>query len=345
MPTQHLIDFDESADDEAMLKKMGLIQPKTEESPEQKMTQMLYAIAAMGGEATIPMVVDAGYRWPTIAAALEKPTDDGRKKPPLAAHVIGDLTVLTLTSQGWQRVGKTGMRERKPNAANITHRLLPGKIVSHIQNTIGKSERWQRTCRVTAENSHEAILDWQNGLVAKAWGELNSRSDAGGEVGVMTTVQGTPRPDLIILEEWWKAPETRPWTAPGDSLWQTAMGTAEITLPEVFTILVEVETSHKNNTNLLAKVKRLNTAMRLRAAHAVVWVTDDESIAARVQQFIAREGGNGDGSHAYATVAEMTGDNEKGMGTILPERCRPYWVPGAIHRLEQSTYYPPGTFG
>ncbi len=342
MSEQRLIDFPQGEggghSGKEMLRQAGFFQKKTADDPQAKMTQMLYAIADMGGEATVEMVEAAGYHWTTIAMALEKPSDDGRKKAPLADHSVGDLMVVALTSQGWQRVGKTGMRERKPNVETITHRLLPGKIAAHLDATIGRSERWQNICRVTPRVSHEKILDWQTQCTALAWADLRTRSDAGGEVGVMTSQQGTPRPDLIIHEEWHQLLEDRlrPWNEPGDKLWKTPAGGNEILLPRTFTILVEVETSHKSSDNLEAKVKRLNAAMRIRAADAVVWVTDDESIASRVAQFVAVEGGNNDGSHAFASVAEMTGEVEGGMPTLMPDRCRPYWVPSAVRRVVQS---------
>lgn len=337
MPTQHLIDFNKEPGDLLA----HFFEKSPEAGPEAKMTEMLYAVAERGGEVALDTLLAAGYEQSTIAMALTKPSDDGRKKAPMKAHDIDGLRVLTLSSQGWQRVGKTGMRERKPNAQNIVHRLMPGKIAAHLEATIGSSERWQDVCRLTATNSHESILDWQNGCIARAWGDIRTRSDAGGEVGVMTSQQGTPRPDLIIYEEWWQLPQNKPWSEPGDKLWETAVGGNQILLPEVFTILVEIETTHKNNENLLAKVKRLNTAMRIGAADAVVWVTDDESIAARVAQFVAREGGNNDGSHAYASVAEMTGEDEGGMPTLLPDRCRPYWVPSTIRRMNRAAWTPP----
>ena len=299
--------------------------------PEQVLTSLLYEIAEVGGEITVDQVVAMGYEKHTIALGLQKPKDDGRKKAPLRAHLIGDLRILTLTSQGWQRVGKNGVREAKPNAANIQHRLIPGKMKTHIENTIGKQLKWRETVGVTCETANADITAWQDEVVARAWGDISTRSDAGGEVGMLTRREGCPRPDAIIYEEWHKLlpDHQRPWTGPTDRLWETPVGGNQILLPAVFRVLVEVETSHKSNANLLAKVARLNTTVRLRAADAVLWVTDDESIAARIQKFVEREN---EGTHAYADIWEMTGDPGQGMPMVLPDRCRPYWLPPIMKR-------------
>lgn len=288
-------------------------------APKEQMMEMLHEIADLGGVCTVEMLESAGYNQYIIKGALGKPGSPHL----LAPYLIHDLRVVTLTNRGWKRVGKPWMREAKPNPAEIVSLLTPPRVVSHIRNTYRSIPSWHNLCRVTATNSQESILEWRQGVMSRAWDVINAQSGAGMEIGMMTHIYGPPQPDAVITEEWAQKSlvgESEPWVGLGK--WDSAPTDQVVEI----TLLLEVETATKNTLSLEDKVRRLNTAISLGAAEAVIWATDDLAVATRLWRHVtAQDPVNGPTRHRFVPLNTIDGTG--GLPSSVPQGSLGWWLP------------------
>ena len=320
----------EDKDIREQLRAMGVLKKEETNKEETDLSQLLYAVADLGGTASLDACLDylPGLTAATIAVACEKPAGDKRQQPFLKMKEISGVDLLILTSKGWDAVGRTSKREQKPDAKRLAHSLAPQRISGEMRGRMGRLRQSApagvEIPRVSVKVSATALTDFANKCVSAAWGRLQdgATSDAGGLVGQLTQQASAPRPDALIIEEWsQKMPVggAEPWV--GLREWDS---TPPGTVVEL-TFLLEVETADKNTDALKDKVRRLNAAMDLGVADCVIWALDDLAIGHRLwRRVIAEDPQYGYLRHRFVPLNTIDGSG--GLPAPVPTGSLGWWI-------------------
>lgn len=303
---------------------------REDNADENAVSKLLYAIAELGGTATLDAVANAvpGVTASTIEEACEKPTGDKRKQPLLRATEVAGVRLLVLTSAGWTATGRTSKREQKPDAARLSHTLAPQRVQGEMKARVARiqaSSPGVEIPRISVGVSAGALNGFAGKCKAAAWGRIQdgASSDSGGLVGQLTDAANAPRPDAVVLEEW----PAKMALGANASVWAGVPewdATPEAVVCEL-TILLEIETSQKSTDALKDKVRRLNTALDLGVADVVVWAIDDAHIGTRVwRRVLAEDPQNGPKRHRFVPLNLLDGTG--GMAEPMPTGSQGWWI-------------------
>lgn len=241
-------------------------------------------LAERGGCAFLDDARRAGQSDEHILTGLKHDPDDGRHRPRLAAGDVAGWPGLWLTGAGWKAVGQPRRGEVKPSTQTLAHARAPEHLQAWLTGLLGG---WAGKLSVTVEQSASGMKDFSNACTAAAWGNLRTRDDADGQIGLLT---GGLYPDALIVERFHDEVMYRWAKGIPDVLGGSATMVDRDEMTET-TLALEVESTSKSTARLRDKIGRLDAALALDRIAGVVWLVRTEAVQRQLREFGCGEHG------------------------------------------------------